>query len=128
MTAIIETSFGKGSAIAKTRPPEVEAETETVRRRLARWLAERDCDFEELRSALALSASRLESELRHVQRSARGAGGRLHVEPPRCRACGFAFPGRESRHLHPPGRCPRCRSQRIDPPVFRLRSQFGLRS
>jgi predicted Zn-ribbon and HTH transcriptional regulator len=97
--------------------------SETTRQRLLRWIEGRDCDFEELRSALALSARELESELRHVERSVRGSGRHLHVEPPHCRACGFAFPGRAAKHLQPPSRCPRCRSQRIDPPRFGLRGR-----
>ncbi|HSJ96292.1 MAG TPA: transcriptional regulator, partial [Myxococcota bacterium] len=61
-----------------------------------------------------------EEELRHVERSARGQGERLVVEPARCLACDFRFRDREARHLHAPGRCPRCRSERIADPSFRL--------
>ena len=91
-----------------------------VNERLARWLSEAEYDFEELRSALELTSRELEEELRHVQRSARRAGRRLRVEPPVCRECGFDFPGRAARHLHPPSRCARCRSRRIAPPRFEL--------
>lgn len=101
-------------------PPETPEAVETVRRRLARWLSEREYDFEELRGALQISARELEQELRHVERSARGQGRRLRVTGPRCSACGFGFPGRARRHLHPPGRCPECREQRIEPPRFRV--------
>jgi predicted Zn-ribbon and HTH transcriptional regulator len=98
-----------------------EGQEETTRQRLTRWLREADYDFEALRLALELPARELAAELRHVERSARRSGERLRVEPPRCRECGFDFPGRAERHLHPPSRCPRCRSQRIAPPRFRLR-------
>lgn len=101
-------------------PEELEPAEETARRRLARWLAEGEHDFETLREALGMGARELERELRHVARSARRDGRRLHVTPPRCIACGFDFPGRTGRHLHPPGRCPRCRGQRIAPPRLRL--------
>ncbi|MDX1650681.1 MAG: transcriptional regulator [Myxococcota bacterium] len=101
-------------------PDDLDEADETVRRRLARWLAAQEIDFETLRDALGLSPRALERELRHVARSARREGRRLVVEAPRCRDCDFAFPGREARHLHPPGRCPRCRTQRIAPPRFRL--------
>ena len=95
---------------------------ETSRQRLARWLAQDAYDFEQLREALQLSSRELEHELRHVQRSLRHGKGRLVVTAPRCRDCEFGFPGRESRHLHPPGRCPRCKGQRILPPFFRISS------
>ena len=93
---------------------------ETPRQRLARWLAEAELDFETLQTALGLGVRALERELRHVERSARRDGQRLAVIEPRCLACGFAFVGRAARHLHPPGRCPRCRGQRMAPPRFRL--------
>jgi predicted Zn-ribbon and HTH transcriptional regulator len=99
---------------------EPEESDETVRQRLARWLAAQELDFETLREALGLGARELEEELRHVERSARRGGGRLVVTEARCLGCDFAFPGRSARHLHPPGRCPRCRGQRIAPPRFRL--------
>ncbi|MDX1648278.1 MAG: transcriptional regulator [Myxococcota bacterium] len=108
-----------------TGPDELEAAEETSRRRLARWLAEGEHDFETLREALGVGARELERELRHVARSARREARRLRVTPPRCLACGFAFPGRAERHLHPPGRCPRCRGQRIAPPRFRLERTGG---
>ena len=100
----------------------MESEEETVRQRLVRWLSRSEYDFEQLRIAIELSARDLEDELRHVERSMRRQGRKLVVDGPRCRECGFGFPGRAARHLHPPGRCPRCRSQRIDPPRFRISS------
>lgn len=94
--------------------------TETVRRRLLRWLREREVGFEELRVALQLRRPDLERELRHVERTVRSQGLRLRVVPPRCRDCGFDFPGRAARHLHPPGRCARCGGARIEPPRFHV--------
>jgi len=101
-------------------PSEPEDATETSRQRLRRWLEHGKHDFETLRDALALGVRELERELRHVARSVRREGRRLAVEEARCRDCDFVFAGRSDRHLHPPGRCPRCRSQRIAPPRFRL--------
>ena len=98
----------------------VEEAEETARQRIARWLVDREVDFEELRRALELPVRVLEAELRHVERSVRQQGRRLEARSPCCRDCGFAFPGRLRRHLHAPGRCPECRSHRIDPPRFRI--------
>ena len=53
-------------------------------------------------------------ELGHALRSLRE--GRLRVEPARCRSCGFVF--RKRRKLKTPSRCPKCKSERIDEPVF----------
>lgn len=101
-------------------PDDLEESHETARQRIARWLAEGELDFETLRDALGLGVRDLERELRHVERSLRRSGRRLAVVEPRCIACGYVFRGRAERHLHPPGRCPRCRSSRIAPPRFRI--------
>ena len=93
---------------------------ETIRQRLLRWLTQGEHDFEDLRVGLEIPARELEDALRHIERSARGQGMRLRVTAPSCRDCGFGFPGRERRHLHPPGHCPRCRGSRIDAPRFRV--------
>jgi predicted Zn-ribbon and HTH transcriptional regulator len=98
------------------------SEHETLRQRLQRWLAEDERDFEELRETLQITSRDLESALRHVERTVRRAGRRFLVDGPRCIDCRFGFKGRESKHLHTPGRCPRCRGERIDPPRFRIAS------
>lgn len=94
----------------------------TVRQQLRALLLREPLAYHTLRALLGLSVRMLEDELRHVERSARAAGERLVVEPPVCLACGFAFRDRAARHFHPPARCPRCRSERIEDPVFRIAS------
>jgi predicted Zn-ribbon and HTH transcriptional regulator len=100
-------------------PPGVGA-VRTPRQQLRGLLGRETLSFRELRELLGLSVRRLEEELRHVERSARGRGERLRVDPPGCLDCGFVFRDREVRHLHAPGRCPSCRSERIREPRFRL--------
>ncbi|MBU0515743.1 MAG: transcriptional regulator [Proteobacteria bacterium] len=51
--------------------------------------------------------------LEHVRRS---VGRSLIIEPAECLACGYVFADR--RRLTKPGKCPRCRSTRIGPPLF----------
>ncbi|MGM0577802.1 MAG: transcriptional regulator [Myxococcota bacterium] len=58
------------------------------------------------------------SHLEHLDRSLKNTGERLVVEPAECLACGFVF--RERARLTTPGSCPRCRQERIAPPVFRV--------
>lgn len=94
--------------------------TGTRRQQLVALLAAGPWGFDELRRELALTVRLLESDLRHVERSLRREGRRLQVDPARCGACGFTFQGREPKHFHPPGRCPRCKSERILGPHFSL--------
>ncbi|MFL6197511.1 MAG: transcriptional regulator [Thermoanaerobaculia bacterium] len=95
-------------------------DTTTQRQRLIGLLRDGEWGFEELRRELESPARLLEEDLRHVERSLRHGPERLRIEPARCRACGFTFQERSSRHLHAPGRCPRCRSERIADPRFRI--------
>jgi len=103
-------------------PPGVGA-VRTARQQLRGLLRREALSFEALRALVGLPVRRLEEELRHVERSARGRGERLVVVPARCLACDFVFRDREARHLHAPGRCPRCRSERIADPTFRLEAR-----
>ena len=66
-----------------------------------------------LARALGTAVSGLEDEIRHIERSARR---RLTIDPAECQGCDFVF--RDRSRLGAPSRCPRCRSERIDPPVF----------
>ena len=63
---------------------------------------------------------RSEEDLRHVEKSLRRGSERLRIDPAGCRACGFVFRERVSKHLHAPSRCPQCRSERISEPRFRI--------
>lgn len=100
-------------------PAEIGA-TETPRQRIEELLRRDEYGFEELRRLLEVPARVLEDDLRHVERSLRRETHRLRIEPARCRDCGFVFRDRASRHLHAPGRCPQCRSERIADPRFSI--------
>jgi predicted Zn-ribbon and HTH transcriptional regulator len=97
-----------------------EEATATLRQRILERLREEEFGFEELRREMEVPARVLEDDLRHIERSLRRGPLRLRIEPARCLACGFIFQDRASRHLHAPSRCPRCRSERIADPRFRV--------
>jgi predicted Zn-ribbon and HTH transcriptional regulator len=93
---------------------------QTRRQELIDLLAQRELSFEELRREFQAPVRELEDDLRHVERSLRRGPERLRTTPPRCLACGFAFRGRDPKRFHTPGRCPRCRSERILPARLRI--------
>jgi len=95
----------------------------TRRQDIAARLSERDWSFDELRLELRCAVHSLEDDLRHVERSLRRGERRLEVTPARCEGCGFLFRRREPRHWHPPGRCPRCRGERIEGARLRIRGR-----
>jgi predicted Zn-ribbon and HTH transcriptional regulator len=63
-------------------------------------------------------------DLQHVAKSVYGESkGRECVVmiPPKCRACGFTFKGLEKPKV--PGKCPKCKSERVTSPLFRIESK-----
>ncbi len=92
----------------------------TVRQQLVSLLELGGYSFEDLRRQLGTAKAALEEDLRHVEKSLRAAGRRLEVQPARCLACGFLFRDRAEKHFHPPSRCPKCRSERVEEPRFSM--------
>lgn len=90
----------------------------TVREELAEALRRGPATAHDLSREAGLREKDVADHLAHLARSLEARGERLSVEPAACIACGFVFSGRE--RLTRPGACPRCRSTRIDPPVFRV--------
>jgi len=90
---------------------------ETRRQTIERLLREGPRRLEELAGILDTTPSSVAGDLEYVIRSLRG-GGRLVVQPATCCACGFTFEDR--KRLTTPSRCPRCRSERIEDPTFRI--------
>ncbi len=108
--------------MSRRRDPEGIGAARTMRQQLRGLLLREEIAFDTLRALLGLGVRDLEDELLHVAHSARGRGERLVVSPPRCLGCEYEFRNRDARHLHAPGRCPECRSERISDPSFRLLS------
>lgn len=73
----------------------------------------------ELSAAVGISEKMVPEHLEHLRKSSAGAGERLEVEPAMCLGCNFTFDRRE--RFAKPSRCPKCRSERIDAPRFRIR-------
>lgn len=74
----------------------------------------------ELAAAAGISEKDVAAHLDHLARSLPHEGLRLAVTPARCLACEFTFDDR-TKHT-PPSACPRCRSERVAPPSFRVES------
>jgi len=85
----------------------------TRRQEIIHRLRDQEWVFDDLRHELAVKVNTLEDDLGHIQRSARSNGERLRVRSAVCADCGFHL---SSTALHPPGRCPKCRSSQLDGP------------
>ncbi len=90
----------------------------TIREEIIELLSCRELDAREISGHTGVSEKEVVEHLAHVSRSLARKGLKLRVSPARCIECGYTFKDR-SRPKRP-GRCPRCRSERIEPPRFRV--------
>jgi len=87
----------------------------TTRQAIVEALRGQQRSARQLAEALLLRPAEVEEHLGHIGRS---MGGRLRLTPARCLACGYRFDDRQ--RLDAPGRCPRCRGQKIAGPWFQV--------
>ncbi|PKN50496.1 MAG: transcriptional regulator [Deltaproteobacteria bacterium HGW-Deltaproteobacteria-16] len=92
---------------------------ETTRQAIVALLTEGPVSAKDISTAVHLPEKEVSSHLEHIRRSLHATGGVLTVTPAECRACGFIFAKRE--RMTPPGKCPVCRSEAIDDPLFSIR-------
>ncbi len=99
---------------------DVPARGETIRRDLRTLLESESVTIRDISGALGVSEKDVVPHLEHLARSLRGrsSAGRLVVEPAVCLKCDFSFD--ERTRTKAPGRCPKCKSERISAPVFRI--------
>jgi predicted Zn-ribbon and HTH transcriptional regulator len=74
--------------------------------------------LDELSRELGVSEKDLPDAIEKLKRSLSHSGETLHQTAPRCVACGFEFEARTRARR--PSRCPRCSSERLTKPRFRI--------
>ncbi len=89
-----------------------------MRETLRKTLREGSATARDLSTVAGIREKDVTDHLEHLARSLPHDGERLVVEPASCIACNYRFSDRG--RLTRPGACPKCRSTRIDPPVFRI--------
>ena len=92
---------------------------ETTRQAIIALLSEGPVSAKDISIAVHLPEKEVSSHLAHIRRSLHAFGGVLAITPAECRACGFVFAKRD--RMTPPGKCPVCRSEAIDDPLFSIR-------
>ena len=91
----------------------------TVRQRMIDLLAEEARDIRELSQLLHIREREVIDHLDHIARTVAAQNRTLEMTPPVCLACGYEFPSRKK--LKPPSRCPECKHERVDAPLYRVR-------
>jgi len=56
-------------------------------------------------------------DLRHIAKSIKPVY-EMKISPSECRSCGFLF--KERSKIKKPTKCPKCKDERIQPPLFKI--------
>jgi transcriptional regulator len=88
----------------------------TLRQEMIALLVQAPMDIRDLADALSIRETEAAEHLEHVARSLKTQGGELKSTPAQCRQCGYEFQKRT--RFTRPGRCPRCKSSRIQGAVY----------
>ena len=107
----------RGSRHPSPSPANLESSS-TVRERIAHVLREAPLTAREISERASVQERDVAEHLRHLQLSLGHGGEQLQTMAPHCIKCSFEFSQRE-RHSRP-SRCPRCKSERISPPSFKI--------
>jgi hypothetical protein len=89
---------------------------ETLRRRIVTLLKEAPLSGKELSSELRIPEKDVYEHLEHIRKTMNKGNSKFVVLPARCNKCGFVF--RKRGRLKKPGKCPMCRSEFVEEPVF----------
>ncbi len=91
----------------------------TIRQQIIALLEEDDHDAREISQLVSISEKDVYAHITHIGKTVSTKGKKLVIIPSSCLVCGYTFkqrnrPGR-------PGKCPRCKSERITNPRFSIR-------
>jgi transcriptional regulator len=106
----------------KRRPkePSVPLERkETIRRNIISLLEGNTLSSREISVDVRIAEREVYEHLEHIQRTANKNKQKFLVQPAACKKCGFEFSKRD--RLTKPGRCPVCRGESIQEPLFAIR-------
>ena len=104
----------------KPKKPPIPAERhETLRRQIEAILEGNTLSARDISVEVGISEKDVYDHLEHIHKSVERVGGRLIINPAECKECGFVF--RKRDRLKKPGRCPVCRNEVIQEPLFSVR-------
>ncbi|HET6421166.1 MAG TPA: ArsR family transcriptional regulator [Geobacteraceae bacterium] len=96
-------------------PPE---KHDTVRREIVEILRRQEMSARQISSTIGISEKDVFDHLEHIRAMLHGKGTGISVTPARCMKCGFVF--RKRDRLSKPGRCPVCRGEQVEDPLFSI--------
>lgn len=92
----------------------------TRRQQIMEMLSKEPISVQHLANHFRVEMREISEDMEHIRHTLKGKAD-LIVQPAQCRQCGYIF--RERSRLKKPSRCPRCKHERIMPPLFSLRER-----
>jgi len=104
----------------KSKEPYVPVERqETIRQKIISLLDGKILSAKEISADVMASEKEVYEHLEHIQRTINKKEHNLIITPAVCKKCGFVFKKRD--RLKKPSKCPVCRSELIQEPLFSVR-------
>lgn len=94
---------------------------ETIRHEILALLTDQTLSAKDISAEVHIPEKDVYGHLEHIERSMHATGHHLTVIPAECEKCGFVFKKRE--RLKKPGRCPVCKEEKIQEPLFSISHQ-----
>lgn len=100
------------------QPPVPSERRETVRQEIMDVLKGQTLTAKDISALVRIPEKSVYEHLEHIQKSMARSEHPLAVVPAQCKKCGFTFKKRE--RLKKPGRCPACKGEAIEEPLFSI--------
>ncbi len=91
---------------------------ETVRQKIISVLFGKTISAKEISADVRVSEKEIYEHLEHIQMTINKSEVKFIITPAECKKCGFVF--RKRARLKKPGKCPVCRSELIQEPLFSI--------
>src|SRR4030042_3979058 len=91
---------------------------ETIRQKIISVIEGRTLSARDISTDVRVSEKEIYEHLEHIQKTINKSYHNFIVTPSKCKKCGFEFRKRDK--LKKPGKCPVCRSELIQEPLFSI--------
>ena len=91
---------------------------QTIRQQIIVLLDKTEMSARELSQTVGIREKEVYEHLAHISRSVNAQRKKLVIIPSRCLGCGYVF--EERKRFTRPSRCPRCKKEYIQSPMYRI--------
>ncbi len=110
--------------VMKSKKPFIPAERkETIRQKIISVIEDKTSSAKEISADVRVSEKEVYGHLEHIQKTINKRELHLAITPAECKKCGFVF--RKRDRLKKPGKCPVCRRESIQEPLFSIEKKHN---